>query len=137
MGPLSLRWSQYALLLKKPFIYGAISHVERTRILNAFKHNPQVTPASIRSSTPAGVNVAAHLSNAVTGHELIPSHHACKAWNHLEPMQRCFDGVTADLHAISIRTSAYRASNRPDAWRGTVAFEILSGEVCDGVDYRR
>jgi hypothetical protein len=33
---------RYALLLKKPFIYGAISHVERTRILNAFKHNPQV-----------------------------------------------------------------------------------------------
>lgn len=52
MGPRALRWSQYALLLKKPFIYGAISHVERTRILNAFKHNPQVTPALIRSSTP-------------------------------------------------------------------------------------
>jgi hypothetical protein len=52
MGPLPLRWSQYALLLKKPFIYGAISHVERTRILNAFKHNPNVSPVLVRSSTP-------------------------------------------------------------------------------------
>ena len=38
---------EYALKLRKPFIYGAISHVERTRILNAFKHNPEVNTVFI------------------------------------------------------------------------------------------
>lgn len=33
---------EYATKLKKPFIYGATSHHERTRILYAFKHSPEV-----------------------------------------------------------------------------------------------
>ncbi|KAH7432496.1 hypothetical protein KP509_07G025300 [Ceratopteris richardii] len=33
---------EYATKLRKPCIYGATSHQERTHILNAFKHNPQV-----------------------------------------------------------------------------------------------
>ncbi|KAK3271625.1 General transcription and DNA repair factor IIH helicase subunit xpb1, partial [Cymbomonas tetramitiformis] len=32
---------EYALRLKRPFIYGDISHLERTRILSAFKHSNQ------------------------------------------------------------------------------------------------
>ncbi|GMH32450.1 hypothetical protein BSKO_00284 [Bryopsis sp. KO-2023] len=32
----------YAMKLKKPFIYGPTSHAERTRILYAFKHDPNV-----------------------------------------------------------------------------------------------
>jgi len=38
---------EYALKLKKPFIYGQIGHVERTRILNAFKHSPDVNTVFI------------------------------------------------------------------------------------------
>ncbi|KAK9809097.1 hypothetical protein WJX72_009334 [[Myrmecia] bisecta] len=33
---------EYAVRLRKPFIYGATSHQERTRILYNFKHNPEV-----------------------------------------------------------------------------------------------
>lgn len=33
---------EYALKLKKYFIYGPTSHAERTRILYLFKHNPEV-----------------------------------------------------------------------------------------------
>lgn len=33
---------EYATKLRRPCIYGATSHQERTHILNAFKHNPQV-----------------------------------------------------------------------------------------------
>lgn len=33
---------EYATKLRKPFIYGPTSHHERTRILYAFKHSPQV-----------------------------------------------------------------------------------------------
>eukprot|EP00899_Mesostigma_viride_P004782 jgi/Mesvir1/14304/Mv09727-RA.4 len=33
---------EYALKLKKPFIYGPTSHYERTRILSAFKTSPQI-----------------------------------------------------------------------------------------------
>lgn len=33
---------EYAMRLGKPFIYGPTSHAERTRILHAFKHNPDV-----------------------------------------------------------------------------------------------
>ncbi|PSC73140.1 DNA repair helicase XPB1-like [Micractinium conductrix] len=33
---------EYAMRMRKPFIYGATGHQERTRILHAFKHNPQV-----------------------------------------------------------------------------------------------
>ena len=33
---------EYAVRMRKPFIYGATGHQERTRILHAFKHNPQV-----------------------------------------------------------------------------------------------
>ena len=32
----------YATTLQKPFIYGPTSHAERTRVLHAFKHNPNV-----------------------------------------------------------------------------------------------
>lgn len=40
----------YAVVLKKPFIYGGTSHAERTRVLHAFKHNPQVNYPSAPSS---------------------------------------------------------------------------------------
>ena len=40
----------YAVVLKKPFIYGGTSHAERTRVLHAFKHNPQVSYPSAPSS---------------------------------------------------------------------------------------
>eukprot|EP00898_Chlorokybus_atmophyticus_P001082 jgi/Chlat1/1975/Chrsp158S02276 len=33
---------EYAMKLRKPFIYGPTSHHERTRILHAFKHSPEV-----------------------------------------------------------------------------------------------
>jgi len=33
---------EYAVRMKKPFIYGGTGHQERTRILHAFKHNPEV-----------------------------------------------------------------------------------------------
>lgn len=33
---------EYATVLKKPFIYGPTSHHERTRVLHAFKHHPNV-----------------------------------------------------------------------------------------------
>ena len=33
---------EYAVKLGKPFIYGPTSHAERTRILHAFKHNPDI-----------------------------------------------------------------------------------------------
>ena len=35
---------EYATVLKCPMIYGATSHAERTHILNAFKHRPEVHP---------------------------------------------------------------------------------------------
>ena len=41
----------YAVVLKKPFIYGGTSHAERTRVLHAFKHNPQVSYPSAPSSS--------------------------------------------------------------------------------------
>ena len=28
--------------MRKPFIYGPTSHAERTRVLHAFKHNPDI-----------------------------------------------------------------------------------------------
>lgn len=34
--------TEYAMKLRKPMIYGATSHIERTRILYAFKHSPDV-----------------------------------------------------------------------------------------------
>ncbi len=33
----------YAVALNKPFIYGATSHAERTRVLHAFKHSATVS----------------------------------------------------------------------------------------------
>ncbi len=33
---------EYAIRMNKPFIYGPTSHNERTRVLHAFKHNPNV-----------------------------------------------------------------------------------------------
>ncbi len=33
---------EYATKLRKPFIYGPTSHNERTKVLHAFKHNPNV-----------------------------------------------------------------------------------------------
>ncbi len=35
---------EYAQRLRKPFIYGGTSHQERTRVLAAFKRNPEVRP---------------------------------------------------------------------------------------------
>ena len=51
----------YAVVLKKPFIYGGTSHAERTRVLHAFKHNPQVSypPCSI-------VTLASHLTSCIS-----------------------------------------------------------------------
>lgn len=34
--------TKYAQALKKPLIYGGTSHAERTRVLHAFKHSPDV-----------------------------------------------------------------------------------------------
>ncbi|KAL5229099.1 hypothetical protein ABZP36_017364 [Zizania latifolia] len=34
--------TQYAMILRKPMIYGSTSHVERTRILDQFKNSPDV-----------------------------------------------------------------------------------------------
>lgn len=33
---------EYAVRMRKPYIYGATSHPERTRILHAFKRDPKV-----------------------------------------------------------------------------------------------
>ena len=33
---------EYATRIVRPYIYGATTHVERTRILHQFKHNPKV-----------------------------------------------------------------------------------------------
>ncbi|KXZ51043.1 hypothetical protein GPECTOR_14g30 [Gonium pectorale] len=33
---------EYATRMRKPFIYGPTSHAERTRVLHAFKHNPDI-----------------------------------------------------------------------------------------------
>jgi len=50
----------YAVVLKKPFIYGGTSHAERTRVLHAFKHNPQVSyPSAPRSPLH---HISAHAS---------------------------------------------------------------------------
>ena len=32
---------EYATRMVRPYIYGATTHVERTRILHQFKHNPK------------------------------------------------------------------------------------------------
>lgn len=42
----------YAVVLKKPFIYGGTSHAERTRVLHAFKHNPQVCSPCTKAFAP-------------------------------------------------------------------------------------
>ena len=34
---------EYATRLRKPFIYGATSHAERTQVLHAFKHKPEAS----------------------------------------------------------------------------------------------
>ena len=34
---------EYATRMVRPYIYGATSHVERTRILHQFKHNPKAS----------------------------------------------------------------------------------------------
>ena len=36
---------EYAQRLRRPFIFGGTSHAERTRVLAAFKRNPEVLPA--------------------------------------------------------------------------------------------
>lgn len=36
---------EYAQRLRKPFIYGGTSHQERTRVLAAFKRNPEAHPS--------------------------------------------------------------------------------------------
>ena len=48
---------EYAVRMRKPFIYGATGHQERTRILHAFKHNPQVNTvflSKVRALARAG-----------------------------------------------------------------------------------
>ena len=42
---------EYAQRLRRPFIFGGTSHAERTRVLAAFKRNPEVTcpPAYFQS----------------------------------------------------------------------------------------
>ena len=45
---------EYATRLRKPFIYGATSHAERTQVLHAFKHKPEV-------GLPGGVDGHARL----------------------------------------------------------------------------
>ncbi len=42
---------EYATRMVRPYIYGATSHVERTRILHQFKHNPKA------STLPARLNI--------------------------------------------------------------------------------
>lgn len=41
---------EYATRLRRPFICGATSHADRTRILYNFKNNPQVPPAAASCS---------------------------------------------------------------------------------------
>ena len=45
---------EYAIRMRKPFIYGATGHQERTRILHAFKHNPQVNTVFLSKVSSAG-----------------------------------------------------------------------------------
>lgn len=45
---------EYAVRLKRPFIYGATGHQERTRILHAFKHNPQVNTVFLSKASYSG-----------------------------------------------------------------------------------
>ena len=40
---------EYAQRLRKPFIYGGTSHQERTRVLAAFKRNPEARPGRGRA----------------------------------------------------------------------------------------
>ena len=40
---------EYAQRLRRPFIFGGTSHAERTRVLAAFKRNPEVLHACSRS----------------------------------------------------------------------------------------
>ena len=35
---------EYAVLMRKPMIYGGTSHQERTRVLSKFKHSSDVLP---------------------------------------------------------------------------------------------
>ena len=39
---------EYATRMVRPYIYGATSHVERTRILHQFKHNPKASTSRLR-----------------------------------------------------------------------------------------
>ena len=49
---------EYAVELRKPYIYGPTSHAERTRILHAFKHNPTVNTVFLSK-----VSVSANINN--------------------------------------------------------------------------
>ncbi len=40
---------EYATRIVRPYIYGATSHVERTRILHQFKHNPKASTLPARA----------------------------------------------------------------------------------------
>ena len=43
---------EYAYRLRKPFIYGGTSHTERTAVLHAFKHRPEVQPNTTIPQSP-------------------------------------------------------------------------------------
>lgn len=53
---------EYAVRLRKPFIYGATGHQERTRILHAFKHNPQVNTVFLSKVGAGGPPAPCHLA---------------------------------------------------------------------------
>lgn len=45
---------EYAQRLRRPFIFGGTSHAERTRVLAAFKRNPEARPPSPPAPTLSG-----------------------------------------------------------------------------------
>jgi hypothetical protein len=72
---------EYAQRLRKPFIYGGTSHQERTRVLAAFKRNPearprrkdaQFGPRSARARVPAVLCICMGLLVLLAGSEAQP-----------------------------------------------------------------
>ena len=43
---------EYATRMGKPFIYGPTSHAERTRVLHAFKNDPNVNTVFLSKASP-------------------------------------------------------------------------------------
>ena len=58
---------EYATRIVRPFIYGATSHVERTRILHSFKHNPKARRDRQLSLLSLTANVLRARFRQVTG----------------------------------------------------------------------